>query len=260
MKARSKSDTTAESDRKIKLLDGFGFNGSYNFMATYQKLSPIQLYARSTLFEKVNITGSATLNPYKFDSTGQPTNEYAWSGGKFTPGDITNGSLAISTSFQSKKKDDSKKSNKELLNETDGMPLTIDQQQNELDYIRNNPGQFTDFNIPWSLNVSYSLTFNRIRKPDYSGFSTQVNSSLNLNGDFNLTPKWKVGMSTYYDFNGSGIQSVTMFLSREMHCWQMTINVTPVGYYKSFNITISPKSGLLRDLKINRTRSFNSSL
>jgi LPS-assembly protein len=47
-----------------------------------------------------------------------------------------------------------------------------------------------------------------------------------------------------------------MFITREMHCWQLAINVTPIGFTRSFNISISPKAGILRDLKINRTRFF----
>jgi LPS-assembly protein len=42
-----------------------------------------------------------------------------------------------------------------------------------------------------------------------------------------------------------------------MHCWQMSIGVTPVGYQRYFNISISPKSSLLQNLKVNRTRIFN---
>jgi hypothetical protein len=49
-----------------------------------------------------------------------------------------------------------------------------------------------------------------------------------------------------------------MFISREMHCWQLSINVTPIGLYRSFNIMFSPKSGILRDLKINRSRTFTN--
>jgi len=44
-----------------------------------------------------------------------------------------------------------------------------------------------------------------------------------------------------------------------MHCWQLSINVTPIGMYRSFSITVNPKSGILRDLKINRSRTFSSS-
>ncbi len=260
MKARSKSDTAEAADRKIKLLDGFGINGGYNFLRDSLKLDVFSLYARSTLFEKVNITANAVLDPYQTDERGLSINKYAWSGDKFSFGRITNGSIAISTSFQSKKKDESKPSVTDQQNENDGIPLTLAQQQNELDYIRNNPSEFTDFNIPWSVNLSYSLNYSSVRKADYSGFESVINSSINLSGDFNLSPKWKVGLNTYYDFRGSGIQTLTMNLSREMHCWQMGINVTPVGPYRSFNITISPKSAILRDLKINRTRSFNSTL
>jgi LPS-assembly protein len=41
-----------------------------------------------------------------------------------------------------------------------------------------------------------------------------------------------------------------------MHCWQMAINISPVGKYRFFNISINPKSSILRDLKVNRTRYF----
>src|SRR3954465_6161277 len=132
-------------------------------------------------------------------------------------------------------------------------PMTLEEQQLQMDYMRNNPAEFADFNVAWSVNISYSLSFNRIFRQDYSGYQTNVNSNVSLNGDFNVTPKWKVGMNTYYDFRTAEISQLTMFISREMHCWQMSINVTPVGLYRSFNINISPKSSLLRDLKVNRS-------
>ena len=136
--------------------------------------------------------------------------------------------------------------------------MTLDEQYAQMDYIRQNPGEFADFNIPWSVTLSYSLSFSRDFKSDYSGFETRINSNFNFNGDFNISPKWKMGMNGYYDFKSSSISALTMFLSREMHCWQLSINVTPVGLYRSFNISINPKSGLLRDLKVNRNRQFSS--
>jgi LPS-assembly protein len=63
-------------------------------------------------------------------------------------------------------------------------------------------------------------------------------------------------MSGYYDVHLLQIQTVTLSISREMHCWQMSINVTPVGINHYFNVTFSPKSGILQDLKINRTKYF----
>ncbi|MEP7278652.1 MAG: putative LPS assembly protein LptD [Bacteroidota bacterium] len=256
MKLRSK-DSSVE-DKKIKLIDGFGFNGSYNLMADSFQLSNISLYLRSTLFEKINITAGANLDPYQRDSVGNPINKYAWSGTKFSLGKITNGNIAISTSFKSKPKDkkaDSLQNSAFASAQNSAAPLTLEEQQAQLNYIRSNPAEFADFNINWSVNISYSLNFSRQLTSDYRSYKTIINSNINLSGDFNLTPQWKVGLNTYYDFNGSGLQNVTAFISRNLHCWQMSINVYS-GLTKGFNFTISPKSGLLRDLKINRSRYF----
>jgi hypothetical protein len=256
MKIRSKTDTGEAELKKVKLLDGFGISGGYNFLADSFKLSTFNLYARSTLFEKINITANATLDPYKTDPRTQyRKNEYAWQGGKFTPGSITSGSVNISTSFQSKKKNDKDKKTDTKSDDDPANNLTQEQMMQQLDYIRRNPAEFTDFNIPWSLSFSYSLSFAKMLKPDYT-YKTELTSNFNFNGDFSLTPKWKIGANGYYDIKTMKLQSLTTFITRDLHCWQMSINVTPIGLYRFFNISINPKSGLLRDLKINRTRYF----
>ncbi|WP_231940411.1 putative LPS assembly protein LptD [Filimonas lacunae] len=251
MKKRNKQDSTGDNPyKKIKLIDGLSFNTGYNFFADTLKWSAVSMAFRSTLFEKINITGSASLDPYAVDSFGNRVNKLLWKQGSL--GRFTGGSLSVSSSFQSKKTDNRSDAQRTPTDNT----MTPDEQQRQLEYVRANPAEFTDFNIPWTLQTSLSLNFSRIRRADYSGYYTQINSSLNLNGDFSLTPKWKLGGTIYYDIKNTQIQTMTMFVSREMHCWQMSINITPVGIYKSFNITLNPKSGILRDLKVNRTRSY----
>ena len=255
MKVRSKKDTANGGIKKIRVIDGFGINGGYNFMADSFKLSQLSLYLRSTLFEKINITMGAALDPYQVDSFGFRKKEYMWQGDKFSLGRIVNGNIAISTTFQSKPKDE-EKAPVDDRSDPNRPPITLEEQMAELDYVRQNPAEFADFNVPWSVSLSYSLSFYRDFSPDYQGFETKTNSSFNWNGDFNLTEKWKLGMNGFYDFSTSSIQQLTMYVTREMHCWQLSINVTPIGLYRSFNITINPKSGLLRDLRVNRTRYF----
>lgn len=250
MKVRSKTDTSEAGIKKIRLIDGFSVNGSYNFFADSFKLSQFAMSIRSTLFDKINITGQAVFDPYEVDAQGFRVDRIRG----FGLGRIVSGGLAVSTSFQSKPKEEPKPATEE--DETGLLPMTMEEQQAQLSYVRQNPAEFADFNIPWSLNLSYSLNFNKQFKADYSGFETKVFSNVSWNGDFNLTPRWKLGMNGFYDFTTSKIQTLTMYLSREMHCWQLSINVTPVGLFRSFNITINPKSGILRDLRINRTRYF----
>ena len=136
--------------------------------------------------------------------------------------------------------------------------MTPDEQQRELQFIRANPAEYTDFNIPWNLSLSYSLSFSRVLRPDYSGYTTQTFSSVSFNGDFSLTEKWKVGGTGFYDITSKSLQQISLFITREMHCWQLSVNVTPVGLFRTFNITINPKSGILRDLRINRSRTFSN--
>ncbi len=252
MKVRDKKDTTAGATKKIKLIDGFGFSSSYNLVNDSMPLKDFNLYVRSNLFEKINITANAILSPYKYNEAGFKTKEYAWKGGKFSPGTITGGNIAISTQFQSKAKDGDKK--KETIPQDQFM--TPDEQQRQLDYARQNPAEFTDFNIPWSVGLAFAYSFSRNFDASQGKFVTTSNANVSVNGDFNLSPKWKLGGNAYYDFTTGKIQSMSVFVTREMHCWQMAINVTPIGPFRSFNISISPKSGILRDLRINRNRFF----
>lgn len=254
MKVRSKTDSGEAELKKVKLLDGFGVSGGYNFLADSFKLSTFNLYARSNLFEKINITANAILDPYQVDpSSGRPINAYAWNAEKFNLGSLVSGSVNVSANFQSKKANDKKK--KPELDDDVTQNLSNDQIMAQMEYMRRNPAEFTDFSIPWTINISYSLSFAKLPQPDYT-FKNQVTSSFNFTGDFSLSPKWKIGGSGFYDLNTKKLQSLTTFISRDLHCWQMSINVTPIGLYRYFNITISPKSGLLRDLKVNRTRYF----
>ena len=110
MKVRGKNDTV---DRKVRLIDGFGFSSGYNFLQDSLRLQPFSLYLRSTLFEKISISASGQLDPYEVGPTGQPINRFVWSGGRFTLGRFTGGSVSASTSFESKRKDDNKTKQKE---------------------------------------------------------------------------------------------------------------------------------------------------
>ncbi|MBH2004656.1 MAG: LPS-assembly protein LptD [Sphingobacteriia bacterium] len=256
MKVRDLKDTANKKGKKIKLIDGFGFNSSYNFLADSFQVGNISLYARSTLFEKININAGASLDPYDVDNMGYRVNKLILDPARFKFGRITSGNIAISTSFRSKSKDGKEDDKKDIP--VDPF-MTPDEQQRQLQFARANPAEFTDFNIPWNLTLSYSLNFTRMIKPDYSGFTTQTYSTLNVNGDFSLTDKWKIGATGYYDITRRSLQQLSTFITREMHCWQLSININPVGLYRSFSITVNPKSGILRDLRINRSRTFSNS-
>jgi hypothetical protein len=254
MKVRDKKDTSGSGEsKKIMLIDNFSFNSGYNMIVDSFQLQPISVLLSTNLFQRFNITGTTSIDPYQVNSYGRRIDKFVWEGGKFKLGRITNGSLSFSTRFESKKKKEPEANAQSTEQQSF---ITPEEEQRQLDYIRNNPAEFADFNVPWSAQISYSLNFTQQIKPDYSGFTSNTYQSLNVTGDFNFSPKWKMGGMIFYDITTSKLANVNMFLTRDMHCWQMSINITPVGLYPSFNISLFPKSGLLRDLKVNRTRTF----
>ncbi|HCF63271.1 MAG TPA: LPS-assembly protein LptD [Chitinophagaceae bacterium] len=255
MKVRQKGDTSNSELKKISLIDGLGITGSYNLVADSFKLSNLLLNFRTSLLSKINITASAIFDPYQYDANGNRIDRLIWRKRPLSLGTMNSANISLQSSFKGGEGVTSNQGNAGRLPMTGmgGMPLTEFEQ--EALYMSNNPGEFADFSIPWSIDGGYSLTYSRFRNP-LGGFTSQITQDINLNASMNLTPRWKIGMTGYYNITRKEVGTVSMYLSREMHCWQMSVNISPVGRFRFFTINISPKSSMLRDLKVNRTRYF----
>jgi hypothetical protein len=110
--------------------------------------------------------------------------------------------------------------------------------------------EYDYFDIPWSLSFSYSLSYS---KPKNVGKFSQ---SLSFNGDFSLTPKWKIGFSSGYDFDSKEFTYTRFNLSRDLHCWAASLSLVPFGPRQSYTFNIAVKSAILQDLKYNKTKSW----
>jgi hypothetical protein len=257
MKVRNRKDTSADAVKKITLLDGLSITGGYNFLLDSFKLSPFNINMRTNLFEKISISAGAVVVPYLTNSRGEFIDKSVWTK-KVALGKITSANVALQSQFKGGDKKEKLPINNlqqtSQLNPISGLPLN--EYQQEAAYINNNPGEFANFNIPWSISFQYALNYNRVPNGFGTGYKKQFTQNVSWTGSLNLTPRWQIGINGSYNITEKELGLISMYLTREMHCWQMAINISPVGRYRSFNISISPKSGLLRDLKINRTRYF----
>lgn len=260
MKVRNKKDTGENALKKISIIDAFSIRGSYNFFPVdFRHFSNITASASTNLFNKINFTAGANFDPYEVNSFGRDTNILVWKTKPISLGRMTNANISLSSSFQG----GNKKTGEEAGVKPGEQQLPIgygqDEYDSELAYIQNNPGEFADFNIPWSINLSYSLTYSKQFLRDI-GFKNVFTQNLNFSGTLNITPKWQMGINGYYNVSLGQLNPLSFSISRDLHCWQMSINITPLGIYRYFSINISPRSALLRDLKISRTRSFYNGL
>ena len=108
--------------------------------------------------------------------------------------------------------------------------------------------------IPWDLKVAYSLTYNNSRgQRDFS------NNSLMFSGNVDLTPKWKVGVSSGYDFKGEGFTYTQLRFDRDLKSWRLNFSWVPFSDRASWNFFIGIKSGLLSDIKYEKQSEPNRS-
>lgn len=241
-KVRSRRDTTGGGIKKIPIIQGLTFSGNYNVAADSFRLSNINFSGRTALFnQQVNLNFNGVFDPYSVNEQGQRINRFAIKDGKLAR--LTSFGLSFDYSLNP----DMLKSRNEQLGDMESQlgNLTPEQQQ-ALARISSDPNAFVDFNIPWNLAGSFSFQYSKF------GNVTNITSTLNVHGDFSLTPKWKVQFNSGYDFKNKKISLTRFSIYRDLHCWDMSIGWVPFGQFQSYNITIRAKASILQDLKLTK--------
>ncbi|MDQ3191212.1 MAG: LPS-assembly protein LptD, partial [Bacteroidota bacterium] len=229
MKVRSEKDTIT-GFKKIKILENLSINTSYNVFAEEFHWTPLMISGRTTFLNNFSVVVGGTLDPYQLSNDSIPIkiNELEWNNSR-----LVNADAALTFTLRSKQ------GRNPITTSTKGT-------EEQLRMIQNNPNAYVDFNIPWTLNVGYIF---RYSKPT---IEEQITQTLDLSGDFNLTPKWKFGFRTNYDFTKKEIAYASVDIYRDLHCWEMKFNWVPFGFNKSYNLTINVKAQVLQDLKLTR--------
>jgi hypothetical protein len=247
MKVRPRNDTTGQP-KKVSILDNLNFSTAYHPFNSKNKWDDLSMLTGTKLFKNtMNIQLTGRFSPYAIDSLGKLTNTYQYNTNKkllrFTNMTITSGFTLKSK--QTKKKDESQQNNQGSQTDQD---YNFD---NNMQYpLTANTGKYVEFNVPWSASVNYSWSYSK------SGLIKNITHTVNINGNFSLTPKWNIGYSGGYDIKAKKATSINLNISRDLHCWQMTFNVVPFGKFAYYTFSIQAKSGLLRDLKYDKKSDY----
>lgn len=235
MKVRNDNDTTGDEQfKKVKLLESFRISVSYNPFADSMRFSTIGLSARTkVLNNKVDLNFSGTLDPYAVDGKGRKINKYHGGIGRLT-------SATISSNFSLSPRDKSKNKEKEEKKDISGGYFD--------DYM--------DFDVPWDLSISYNLNYSKSYSEAYPKGKGDIRQIMNFSGNVSLTPKWKIGFQSGFDFKAKEVTSTSFNITRDLHCWEMTFNCMPFGQHQSYNFEIHVRSSMLRDLKLTKRESF----
>ncbi|MHC1706301.1 MAG: putative LPS assembly protein LptD [Bacteroidales bacterium] len=242
IKVRSSKDTI-NGTRKIPIIENFSIQTSYDLAKDSLRWSPLVMSGRTRLFKDINISYSSAWDPYILDSTGTSNlNRFEWDVNKrIVRKDNTAWTLSINWDFKSKPRSPAKPKDEQTVNELQSLPE-----------------QVVDFNVPWSLRVSYSFRYNA--DINYLNYipekKTNIIQTLDFNGDINITPKWKISVRSGYDFKAKELSFTSVDFYRDLHCWEMRFGWIPIGFRKSWNFTINVKSQILQDLRLNKKKDF----
>ena len=248
-------DSTKTEPKKVMLLNNLNFSTSYDMTADSLNWAPLRVSGGTAFFQnKMNVNFGMTLNPYAIDNSGRVYDTYNINnGGSLFR--MTSANMTLNYSLSSTDGDKTKKKNEQGLRNggreddlfgtnTDFSDRRQSQFGEEGDEENDNFKGFFQSDLPWNINLAYQLTYSNIkREKEISGNSLMMS----LNTD--ISPKWKVGVSSGYDFVQKGVTFTQFRFERDLLSWRMDFSWTPFGTNAFWSFFIGIKSGMLSDIK-----------
>ncbi len=242
MKLKPKSDTIDEST-KVKLLDNLNFSANYNIFKDSMNWSTIRMSGNTSLFKrKLSLRFGGVFNPYAYvtDENGRSHDiDRALIRTDNRLFRVTGLDFSMGMNFSSNQGSGRTQDNGQVELANDATARMI----NPTGYDEINYAAYVDFTIPWTLGIDYNF---RYTKP-YD--ESRIVQSIRVRGDFSLTPKWKIGYNSGFDFTNMEVTTTNLNIHRDLHCWEMTVSMVPFGKYRSYSFTINIKSAILKDLQ-----------
>ena len=291
MKVKAEDDDSV-SYKKISLIDELSASMSYNFAAQEKPWSDLNTTLRLKLSKSYTFTMNAVFATYAYeaDSVGAKPyigNRTEYSYGRF--GRFQGMSQNIHYKLDNKKisnfikwlkgeKVDKKKDKKKKGDDDDdeydtGVDTNLD---NEMEAGAKGKGRGSSemadtdeegymlFNIPWNLNISYGINMreNTSGRFDYKRmrYPYKISHTLNFSGNVQLSEGWNISFRSGYDFEYKKISMTTASLSRDLHCFNMSCNVT-LAPYTSYDFSFRCNAATLTDaLKYDKRSSYSNAV
>jgi len=254
----TEKDSTVLEAKKVMLLNQLNFSTNYNMAIDSLQWSPVRLSGGTLLLkDKMNINFAATLDPYAINAAGRRIDRFNIdNGGSLFR--MTSANMTANYSFRSGGKEESKKKNVQGASnggrEDDLFGTNTDlsdRRQSQFDDDEEDDDEevttFYNTKTPWDLTFAYSLTYGNNNRE-----GTITGNSIMFSGNIELSPRWKVGISSGYDFVQKGVSFTQFRFERDLLSWRMDFNWSPYGELAQWGFFIGIKSSVLSDLKFDR--------
>lgn len=250
-KVRDK-DSTKTEPKKIMLLNNLNFHTDYNATSDSLRWSPLRISGGTTLFkDKMNVNFATTLDPYAIDNSGRRINTFNYNNGgslfRMTSSNVTiNYSLASTDGDDTKNKQGERNGGRadDLYGTNTDFSDRRESQFNDREDNENKVSEFFKSSIPWDLTMAYSLTYSNNNRENKI-----IGNTLSFSTNIDLTPKWRIGASSGYDFVQKGVTYTQLRFERDLLSWRMDFNWLPFDDNAFWGFFIGIKSSVLSDIK-----------
>jgi len=247
-------DSTKTEPKKLMLLNALNFATSYNMATDSLRWSPVSMNAGTTLMEgKLNMNLIARLDPYALSNSNRRIDKFNIdNGGSLFR--LAGANFTLNYSFSSSDFEGRSSTGNNDIGARNGgreddlfgsdMESNRQNRSGKEDKNTSNISDFYSIKIPWDLRLAYSVTYsNDFRQNEITS------NSLMVSGNVDLSDKWKIGVSTGYDFVQNGITFTQLRFERDLLSWRMDFSWVPYGVNTHWGFFIGIKSSMLQDIK-----------
>ena len=264
-KVRDFADTTGTS-KKVKLIDQLNVSTGYNFLADSLKMSNINVSMSTSLFNKISINASAGFDPYALGPGGRRINKFAVTQNQ---GLLRINNVNASASY-SISGDGTIKGNDGVKDpDGNGIGSTVNGAASYYkryyyhpitgEYIPGGWLYYTNPNVPWSINLSYSFSCNMKYEYGEEGFkrTPNITQTIQANGNLKLSPRLSINASSGFDLQAKQITTTQFSFTYDLHCFNISVSWVPTGTWASYQFRIAANASALADiLQIKKSSSY----
>ena len=246
----ARADSTGEVQRTTNRVLSVSLSGGYNFGNDERPINDLQLSFNSEIYG-FRVQGNASYSAYTQTAFGDaPTQTYYAATGR--PLRLTRAGVQANRSF-----------GRSRSGRRDLQPVVAPRVPGEI-YDPSDPAVlnpvvgYVDYAAPLSFSLGASLNYT----PGTDVSDGRTTATINMNSiTFPLTPNWSFAGSTGLDLIAMEPTITKIALRRDLHCWQLSLDWSPIGAYKSYGVSLGVKSGYLSQfLRLDAPRSVRRSL
>lgn len=235
---------TSQKEQKYQLLNVSAGVG-YNFVADSMRLSDLSLSYRTDIAQIIGLSGSANYSFYEYNQAANTrVNKYIFERGNGIAR-LTSISLSASLNLRGEKKQAETQQQVQ-----DSIRVAEKLQNQQTGYRGMYEEDVPDFSIPWNLGLNFNFSQNQ-----ENPLNKIRNASVSGNLGFNLTENWRFAATGNYDLIRKQFAAPSINIFRDLHCWEMSFQWTPIGALAGYRFEIKIKAPQLQDIKVTKTEN-----